>query len=152
MRLLKVTLAIAAMTIASSQWAAEGKETPARTGRTLVYAYNDFVWTITVRVTENAAGARGEVVAVRVPTPSVNRHGFFDVSNAEFEQMWSTLNAPGVEKHVISGTQADLANEYLFQAGKQSYAVKKTSSATAVSALAGRLRNHVEAALNTRPK
>ena len=151
MRRLKVILATAVIAAAWSQTDADGKEATVRPNRTLVYAYNEFVLTITVKVTETESGATGEVVAVRVPPPQGTRHGVFHVSKAEFDQMWSTLTAPGVEKRLLSGTQADLANEYLFQAGNQSYALKKISSAPAVSALASRLRNHADAALKGRP-
>jgi hypothetical protein len=102
---------------------------------------------MTVRVTENASGARGEVVAVSNRPGSTAAHEFFNVSKSEFEQMWSTLNAPGVDKRLLSGSKADLNYEYLFQSGKQSYAVKKTSSASAVSVLSARLRRHAQGAL-----
>jgi len=152
MRFFKIALTLTVMVGLWCQHTADGKVTPAAAAhRIVVYAYNDFVWSKTVRLTETDAGAKGEVVAVRYSPSSSIGPGFFTLSKAEFERIWSTLNAPGVEKRVVSGSQVDLNTEYLFQAGKQTYAVRKTSSAPAVSALAGRLRNHADAALKSLP-
>jgi hypothetical protein len=153
MRLSKVILSVIVMAGLLSQVSAQAKETPTSAYRTIRYVYNQFVWTIWVTVTETATAAKGEVLAARVSPPAAAGigHRFFNISKPEFEQMWSTLNVPGVEKRLVSGTQYDLNNEYVFQNGKRTWAVKKTSSLPAVSALASRLRNHAEAALK-RPR
>ena len=87
---------------------------------------------------------------VRFDQDAARRTNFvFKMPRQEFEQIWSTLKAPGVEKRLVEGSHNDLTNEYIFRQGNQSYAVKKASSAPAISALASRLRNHADAAMKS---
>jgi hypothetical protein len=93
-------------------------------------------------------GVRGNVTVIGASSSNPMLKQEFTTSRAEFEQMWSTLNAPGVEKYRLT-KQHDLSDYYVFLAGDQKYAVSKGSSARAVSVLSSRMRAHADSVMKS---
>src|ERR1700736_2554122 len=138
---LRVTVIVALIAFSSGQISLEAKGPP----RTILYCYTHS-GIIIVSVQETAGGAHGHLNLLAASRANPALQADFNVSRAEFEQMWSTLDAPGVEKYRRT-KQHDLSGYYVFQRGGQDYVVKKTSSARAISVLSSRLRAHAEAAM-----
>jgi hypothetical protein len=87
------------------------------------YFYGEcFMW---VTVAETPSGPQGEVTLVGIYGEQP-RHKPFRISRAEFEDIWSTLNAPGVVKRVIRPGEKGLGNSYIFDDGEQKFAVQKS--------------------------
>jgi len=99
---------------------------------------------MTVTVTESASGPRGEVVLVGLYAQP--RRKPFRISQAEFDEIWSTLNAPGVLKRVVRPNDKGLGDSYIFNDGEQQFAVSIYSDSPAISKLATRLKGYGQAA------
>ena len=140
-----------AITLTWGQSSLEAKN--AAEPRRVHYSFDKGDAFVIVTVQETAAGAHGDVVFTKgsmSSTPSYR--GSFQISHAEFEQIWSTLNAPGVVKRAVTLTSSgiDLSDDYAFRtADGRYYYVAKASSAPAVSALSSRLRALVDNAMAT---
>jgi len=104
---------------------------------------------IIVIVQETGTATHGQVTVIGQSSTQVLQKEFY-FSKAEFEQMWSTLNAPGVAKRLFSGKQFELSDYYVFEGGNQpTYTVEKAQSAPAISKLASRLRGYADAAMKS---
>jgi hypothetical protein len=140
-----------ALAIASILAGGEGnlRANEAKVPRRIHYSFFQSTGFVMVTVQETGSGAKGDVVfasRMLVGTPSFR--GAFQIPAAEFEQMWSTLNAPGVEKRPVTGKSIDLSDDYVFRtASGQQYYVPKASGAPAVRALAANLRSHADTAM-----
>jgi len=144
-----------ALVLMLSQSSTEAKATRSEPHRTLLYAYDQTGWILSVILSETESGGRIEVAAIRMSTAGPAGQRSFNISRAEFEKIWAAFNAPGVEKRVVSkafpvsGSRYDLSNEYVLHDGKQTYAVKKVSSSPAISSAASQLRNYADRAMKT---
>lgn len=145
---LVIILSLTAFSLQREAWSKE--RTATALPRSLMYAYEQTDSLVTVNVYTNlSGGVHGEVVLFRLsPTREVLRKPF-TMSKAEFEQVWSTLDAPGIEKHRITPQNIKLDNDYIFQAGNDWWAVRKASPTPVVSALASRLRSHADAVIKS---
>src|SRR4051812_24264633 len=144
MRALRLAM-IAALIACSCSYASPQ---PKGSSRQVIYSYNQSGLINIVIVQETVAGAKINISVVGASNTAILQKDVY-VSRAEFEKIWSTLNAPGVEKRPYSGSEYEVEGYYIFKDGKRMYSVKKASSARAVSALASRLRNHVDAAIKS---
>lgn len=122
--------------------------TEAKVGhRRILYGYYQaecFMW---VTVTESPSGPQGEVSLVGVFGEQPRRKPF-RLSQAEFDEMWSTLNAPGVVKRHVrgDGKNENLSDCYIFDDGEQRFAVSIYSDSPAISKLATRLKGYGQSA------
>jgi len=112
--------------------------------RRLIYTYSR-PGIVIVIVQETDTGAKGNVTFGGASNSAPVLQDNFYISRAEFEEIWSTLNAPGVEKRPYAGSEYEAEDYYIFDGGKQRWSVKKAQSTPAVSKLASRLRGHVDA-------
>ena len=110
--------------------------------RRVIYTYNQSGLIIIMIVQENETGAKGNVTVIGASKTHPALQDNFYISHAEFEQIWSTLKAPGVEKRPWVNNEYEAEDYYIFDGGGQRWSVKKAQSAPAISALASRLRNH----------
>jgi hypothetical protein len=67
--------------------------------RSVQYSYYRAECFTLVTVTETPSGPKGEVTLE--PLYAQDRRQSFQISQAEFEEIWSTLNAPGVAKRAV---------------------------------------------------
>jgi uncharacterized protein DUF3859 len=107
--------------------------------RSVFYSYFQaecFMW---VTLAESPSGPRGEVGLVGLYAQP--RRKPFRISQAEFDAIWSTLNAPGVAKRVIRRGD-NPGDSYIFDDGEQKFAVSKNSDSPAISMLASRLKTY----------
>src|SRR3954447_2838549 len=90
----------------------------AKTGsRSISYSYFQaecFMW---VTVAETSSGPQGEVALAGIYGEQPRRKPF-RISQAEFNGLWDTLNAPGVAKQLIRPGQR-LGDSYIFNNGEQ---------------------------------
>jgi hypothetical protein len=149
MRLLKLIVAISLIFFSLEQGAWSKERSAKGPPRRVIYSYNQSGLIIIVIVQETAAGAKGNVTVVGASWANPAVQDNFYISHAEFEQIWSTLNAPGVEKRPYAGNEHEAEDYYIFDGGNQRYSVKKAQSAPAVSALSSRIRRHVDALMKS---
>jgi len=112
--------------------------------RSVLYTYfraECFTW---IRVAESPSGPKAEVTLE--PLYAQDRRKSFRISQAEFDEIWATLNAPGVVKRVVHGGDKGLSDVYLFSDGEQHFAVSVYSDSPAVSRLALRMRGYGDGA------
>ena len=139
------------LTVACGQAGLQAKES--KQPRRIHYSFDKGDAFVIVTVQETAAGAHGDVVFTRgSKSSSPSYRGSFQLSHNEFEQIWSTLDAPGVAKRAVNLTASgiDLSDDYAFRtADGHYYYVAKASGAAAVSALSFRLRALADKAMAT---
>jgi hypothetical protein len=114
--------------------------------RSVSYSYFQaecFMW---VTVAESPSGPRGEVRLTGLYEQP--RRKAFRISQAEFNEIWSTLNAPGVVKRIVrrDGKNENLGDCYIFDDGEQKFAVSIYSDSPAISKLATRLKGYGQSA------
>jgi hypothetical protein len=143
MGVLRVTAILAMIACGCAQFSLQAKETKAPPRR-VIYTYSR-PGIVIVIVQENDTGAKGNVTFAGASKSAPMLQDNFYISRAEFEQIWSTLDAPGVEKRPYAGSEYEAEDYYIFDGGKQRWSVKKAQSTPAVSKLASRLRGHVDA-------
>lgn len=138
----KIFLIVLAFSLAFSQLQSTAE---AKVGhRSVLYHYfraECFTW---VTVSETSSGPQGEVVLD--PIFAQARRKPFRISQAEFDEIWSTLNAPGVVKRLVRRDEKRLSDSYIFSDGEQQFAVSIYSDAPAVSKLATRMRSYGDSA------
>jgi len=65
--------------------------------RSVLYSYDQSGTVIFVTVSDSGNGPKGQISAVRLYVGGPPLRKNFTMSQAEFEKVWSTLDAPGVE-------------------------------------------------------
>ena len=118
--------------------------TPKIGHRSVLYTYyraECFTW---VKVAESPSGPKCEVILE--PLYAQDRRKSFRISQTEFEEIWATLNAPGVAKRVVHAGEKSLSDVYLFSDGEQNFAVPIYSDSPTVSKLALRMRSYGDGA------
>ncbi len=127
----------------------KAKHLAAGVPRRVIYSFVQSDAFVIVTVQETPAGAKGDVVVSEFSASNGSSYrGAFHISHSEFEQIWSTINAPGVVKRRVTGSSMDISDDYVFRDGhEQLYYIAKASSAPAISALAFRLRAFAEQAM-----
>src|SRR5215212_2754678 len=145
------TLVCIVIALMMGERASAAKSVEPKVPRRIHYAFSRSDAFVMVTVQETADGAKGDVVLAKTSTSNTPPfRGAFHMSHAEFEQSWSTLNAPGVAKRRVEGSSLDLSADYAFRAADgTTYYVPMASPAPAVRALAVQLRALVDKAAVT---
>ena len=106
--------------------------------RSVEYAYYQAECFIGITLTETPSGPQGEVVLTGLYVQP--RRKPFRISQAEFDEIWSVLNGPGVVKLPAKGhTSSDYYN---FSDGEHQFAVSIYSDSPAISRLSSKLKTY----------
>jgi len=131
----KIPLTVLALSLAYSLFPTTAEAKVGNRSVSHRYYYAECIMWVTV--SETPSGPQGEVVLAGFYGEQPRRKPF-RISQDEFNEIWSTLNAPGVVK--LPAKDRRLGDHYIFDDGEQKFAVSIYSDAPAVKKLSSKLK------------